>query len=144
MYTFWKRTSPYPGLTVFDAPTADESTIQRIRSNTPLQALTTLNDEVFVEAAKAFAVRLFKEVPSNDEARLRRGFRLCIAREPDAFEREALLKVLETEAQRFSRQPDSAQALLASVPVEVELTQYAAWFGVARTLLNLDETITRE
>jgi Protein of unknown function (DUF1553)/Protein of unknown function (DUF1549)/Planctomycete cytochrome C len=144
MYTFWKRTSPYPGLTVFDAPTADEATIQRIRSNTPVQALTTLNDEVFVEAAKAFAARLFKEAPSNDEARLRRGFRLCVAREPDAFEREALLKVLKTEAQRFSKQPDSTKAFLPSVPVDVEPAQYAAWFGVARILLNLDETITRE
>jgi hypothetical protein len=144
VYTFWKRTSPYPSLTVFDAPTADEATIQRIRSNTPLQALTTLNDEVFVEAAQAFAARLLKEIPSNDEARLRRGFRLCVAREPDAFERETLLTVLKTETQRFSRQPDIAKALLPKIPVKVEPTQYAAWFGVARVLLNLDETITKE
>jgi hypothetical protein len=145
MYTFWKRTSPYPGLTVFDAPTADESTVQRVRSNTPLQALTTLNDEVFVEAAQAFALRLLKEVPDDNEARLRRGFRLCVARDPDEFERETLLQTLKAEIERFSNKPQDAKALMPSnPPAGVEPVMFAAWFGIARVLLNLDETITRE
>lgn len=145
MYTFWKRTSPYPGLTVFDAPTADEATVQRIRSNTPLQALTTLNDEVFVEASQALALRLLKEVPQDDRARLRHGFRLCVSREPDEFECETLWKVLTQEQGRFRQKPEgAAKLMLASAPAGITPAQYAAWFAVARVLLNLDETITRE
>jgi hypothetical protein len=145
IYTFWKRTSPYPGLIVFDAPTADETTVQRIRSNTPLQALTTLNDEVFVEAAQSFALRLLREVPGDDEARLRRGFRLCVAREPDAFEMEKLVTILSSEKERFSARPEVAKALTApDVTAAVDASEYAAWFGISRILLNLDETITRE
>ena len=118
LYTFWKRTSPYPGLTVFDAPTAETATVRRTRSNSPLQALTTLNDEVFVEAAHALAARVLKDAPNDDRARLRRAFRLCLAREPDATEYDLL-------ASQLARPGD-------------------AWFHVARALLNLDETITRE
>jgi hypothetical protein len=145
MYTFWKRTSPYPGMTVFDAPTADEATVQRIRSNTPLQALTTLNDEVFVEAARAFAARLLREVPKDDRARLRYGFKLCVAREPDEFERETLWKILTQEQERFRQQPEAGTKLAGETgPADVDSSQYAAWFNLARVLLNLDETITRE
>ncbi len=144
MYTFWKRTSPYPGLTVFDAPTADEAAVQRIRSNTPLQALTTLNDEVFVEASQALAFRVLKEAPQDDRARLRYGFRLCVAREPDEFECETLWKVLTQQLGRFHREPDAAANLLPRDAAAGPTVQYAAWFSVARVLLNLDETITRE
>jgi hypothetical protein len=145
LYTFWKRTSPYPGLTVFDAPTADETTVRRIRSNTPMQALTTLNDEVFVEAAQAFALRLLKEVPEDEGARLRYGFRLCVAREPDNFERATLAAVLKNEREKFSSSPQSAKFLLPeTTQAGTEPSTLAAWFGVARVLLNMDETITRE
>jgi len=121
MYTFWKRTSPYPSLAAFDAPPADFSTVRRNRSNTPLQALTTLNDVVFVEAARALAKRVVREAPADDAARLRHAFRLCLGREPDSAERDMLSTLLAKEK-----------------PAE------DAWFGVARVLLNLDETITRE
>ena len=145
LYTFWKRTSPYPGLTVFDAPTADETTVRRIRSNTPMQALTTLNDEVFVEAARAFALRLLKEVPDDDGARLRYAFRLCVARDPDDFERATLAAVLKNEREKFRTSPQAARFLLPEkAPSEIEPATYAAWFGVARVLLNMDETVTKE
>ncbi len=145
MYTFWKRTSPYPGLTVFDAPTADETSVRRIISNTPLQALTTLNDEVFVEAARAFALRLLKEVPDNDEARLRRAFRMCVGRDPDLFEARTLRGYLKNELDRSRMNQDIATGLMpGTTPSNVEPAQFAAWFGVSRVLLNLDETITRE
>jgi uncharacterized protein DUF1553 len=145
MYTFWKRTSPYPGMTVFDAPTADEAAVQRIRSNTPLQALTTLNDEVFVEAAQALALRVIREAKPDDRARLRHGFRLCLSREPDAFEDETLGKILNQEQERFRQKPDAAKALVPKdAPGDLAAVQYAPWFSIARVLLNLDETITRE
>jgi hypothetical protein len=103
-----------------------------------------LNDEVFVEAAQAFALRLLKDVP-DDQARLRRGFRLCVAREPDGFERQTLLQTLKAEMARFSTKPQDAKALMPSnPPAGIEPIQFAAWFGIARVLLNLDETITRE
>jgi hypothetical protein len=121
MYTFWKRTSPYPSLTVFDAPTADTTTIRRARSNSPMQALTTLNDEAYVEAAQAFARRVLREAPAEDAARLRYAFRLCVGRDPDGFEKDTLTTMLH-------KAPAAEQA----------------WFDVARVLLNLDETITRE
>jgi cytochrome c551/c552 len=145
MYTFWKRTSPYPGLTVFDAPTADEATVQRIRSNTPLQALTTLNDEVFVEAAQALALRVIREAKPDDRARLRYGFRLCLAREPDSVEDATLWNILNQERERFRQKPETARALVPEgAPADVAPAQYASWFNLARVLLNLDETITRE
>ncbi|HEU0007729.1 MAG TPA: DUF1553 domain-containing protein, partial [Terriglobia bacterium] len=145
MYTFWKRTSPYPGMTVFDAPTADEAAVQRIRSNTPLQALTTLNDEVFVEAAQALALRVIREAQPDDRARLRHGFRLCLSREPDTFEGETLWKTLNQEQERFRQKPDAAKALVPKdAPGDLAAVQYAPWFSIARVLLNLDETITRE
>jgi mono/diheme cytochrome c family protein len=120
-YTFWKRTSPYPTFTTFDMASAETTVVRRTRSNTPLQALTTLNDEVFVEAAQGLARRVLREAPADDAARLRYGFRLCVAREPDGVERDTLLTFLRKE-------PDPDKA----------------WLNVARVLLNLDETITRE
>jgi hypothetical protein len=145
MYTFWKRTSPYPGMTVFDAPTADEAAVQRIRSNTPLQALTTLNDEVFVEAAQALALRVIREAKPDDAARLRYGFRLCVARDPDPFEDSTLRNVLSQEQERFRQKPDAAKALMPKdAPVGLPASEYVPWFSLARVMLNLDETITRE
>jgi hypothetical protein len=85
MYTYLKRTSPYPAMLTFDAPNAETSCVRRVKSNTPLQALTLLNDQVFVEAAQALARRVLKESPSSDEsARVRLMFRLCTGREADA------------------------------------------------------------
>ena len=82
MYTFWKRSVPYPSLSIFDAPNADFSCPRRLRSNTPLQALTTLNDPVFHEAAQAMAMRVWKEGGTDDRARVGYAFRLCVGRKP--------------------------------------------------------------
>ena len=120
LYTFWKRTSPYPSLTVFDAPTADATTVRRSRSASPLQALTTLNDEMYVEAAQALARRVLTEAPPDEAGRVRYAFRLCVGREPDGFEKDTLATML--------RKSGAEQG----------------WLDVARVLLNLDETITRE
>ncbi len=126
MYTFWKRTSPYPSLAAFDAPAADVATVRRNRSNTPLQALTTLNDVLFVEAAHGLARRVLKESPPDAASRLRHAFRLCLGREPDGVEKDTLATLLESERAGSAGREETA------------------WFGLARVLLNLDETITRE
>ncbi len=143
MYTFWKRTSPYPSLLVFDEPTADATTVRRTRSNSPMQALTTLNDDAFVEMTQALAARVLREAPPNDAERLRYAFRLCLTREPDAFEKDSLVTSLAEFTERYRKAPQEAKALLPAGSHE-DPERFAPWFGVARVLLNLDETITRE
>ena len=102
MYTFWKRNVPYPSLSVFDAPNADMSCTRRIRSNSPLQALTTLNDAAFLEAAQALALRMWKEGGADDAAKLQYGFRLCTSRFPDKIEEARLLQLLQKENRKDS------------------------------------------
>ena len=145
MYTFWKRTSPYPSLILFDSPTADETAVFRERTNTPLQALVTLNDPLFVEAAQGLATIILQRGPEDDEALLEYGFRRCVSRKPDGSEREFLMRFLRKEQDRFQENPQLARALLPrSGSKDFKPWQFAAWFSLARVLLNLDETITRE
>jgi mono/diheme cytochrome c family protein len=148
MYTFWKRSVPYPALLVFDQPNGDFSCTRRISSNTPLQALTTLNDKVFVEAAQALALRVFKEGGATDRAKMIYAFRLCTGRKPDLFELQQLLSLLQQEQPDF-RGNTAASVYVSSsdlnnLPENVDLHKVAAWAMVARVLLNMDETITRE
>jgi hypothetical protein len=148
MYTFWKRSVPYPSLLVFDQPNGDFSCTRRISSNTPLQALTTLNDQMFMEAAQALALRVFKEGGVTDRARMINAFRLCTGRKPDEFELQHLLALLRNERIHFSGRTAAAVYVSASdlnnLPENIDLHRVAAWTMVARVLLNLDETITRE
>lgn len=148
MYTFWKRSVPYPSLLVFDQPNGDFSCTRRIRSNTPLQALTTLNDQVFMEAAQGLALRVWKEGGATDTARMVFAFRLCTGRRPDAFELQKLLALL-ADQQSYFRGRTSAAVYVSSpdlnrLPEEVDLHKVAPWTIVARTLLNLDEAVTRQ
>ncbi len=148
MYTFWKRSVPYPSLSTFDAPNADLSCPRRIRSNTPLQALTTLNDKLFMEAAQGLALRVWKEGGSDDRSKLRFAFQLCTARQPDQLEEQELLAMLQKEYENFQGKTAMAvyvsAADLDNIPPDVDLHKVAAWTMVARVLLNLDETITRK
>jgi hypothetical protein len=124
LYTVWKRGSPYPSFMNFDASGRGACTVRRSRSNTPLQALTLLNDPVYVEAAAALAKRVARELPdATDDARLRHAFSLCVARPPAAMELGTLRQLL---AQQRAAKDDTA-----------------AWQAVASALLNLDETITK-
>ncbi len=125
IYTFFFRATPPPSLSVFDAPDGFSTCTRRLRSNTPLQALTLLNDSAFDEFAHALADRLLREIKGDDSARIERGFLLCTSRKPAKDESARLLQVLKSE-----------QAAGAS-PTD-------AWRVVARVLLNLDETLTRE
>jgi hypothetical protein len=148
MYTFWKRSVPYPSMSVFDAPNADMSCTRRTRSNSPLQALTTLNDAAFMEAAQSLAFRVWKEGGAGESAKMIYGFRLCTGRRPDEYELNRLLALLRKQQERFAG--DTAAAVYVSspdlnnLPSGVDLHKLAPWTIVARVLLNLDETITRQ
>jgi hypothetical protein len=148
MYTFWKRSVPYPSMSVFDAPNADMSCTRRARSNSPLQALTTLNDAVFMEAAQSLALRMWNEGGADERAKMIYGFRLCTGRRPDEYELNRLLALLRKQQERFAG--DTAAAVYVSspdlnnLPSGVDLHKLAPWTIVARVLLNLDETITRQ
>lgn len=148
MYTFWKRTAPYPSMLVFDAPTADISCVRRVRSNTPLQALTTLNDSVFHEMAQAMALRVYKEGGRDDQSRAVYAFRLCTGRMPDSFELREILALLEDQQSYFEERTDKAIKVAlqdtSKLPEDVNLHKVAAWTMVSRVLLNMDETITKE
>jgi hypothetical protein len=139
MYTWFQRTSPYPMLMTFDAPDSNVCCVRRERSNTPLQALTLLNDTVFVECARALGRRLAGRTGSTDE-RIRHAFRLCLTREPTARERTRLGRLFE-ELRALCRANAKEAARLAG---EGEGDETAAWIMIARTLLNLDEFVTRE
>jgi mono/diheme cytochrome c family protein len=148
LYIFWKRSLPFPALNAFDVPSSETSCPRRMRSDTPLQALTTLNEKTFVEAAQALAMRVLKEGGNDNLARARFAFRLCTARVPTPFELRALLGFWQQQYARFEN--DTADAVEVAVPdpaklpASVNLHQAAAWAMVSRALLNLDETITRE
>ncbi len=151
LYTFRYRSIPYPMLQTFDAPNGDFACVRRTRSNTPLQALMTLNEPVFVEAARALGLRALREGGDSDAQRLTYAFRRCVARRPSAAELGELQTLLEKERQRFAR-PDGTPWELAAgdpanpptLPVGATSADAAAWTVVARVLLNLDETITKE
>jgi len=150
MYTFWKRSTPFPTLLSFDTPPAENSCTRRLRSNTPLQALTTLNETTFVQAARALALRVLKESGDTDEARARYAFRLCTARTPDRQEVKSLLRLLTDQRAVFASGTNAV--LVAStdlknppvLPAGQTLPELAAWTMVSRAILNLDETITKE
>ncbi|NBV22951.1 MAG: DUF1549 domain-containing protein [Proteobacteria bacterium] len=140
LYTFYYRATPPPSMNVFDAPDGYSTCTRRIRSNTPLQALALLNDAAFVEFAEGLATRVLKEVPANDSARLEHAFRLCLARKPSASETGRLGELFKAELAAVT----DTEAKAVKAPAGVEPRQFAAWMTVARVLLNLDETITRE
>lgn len=148
LYTFWKRSSPFPPLLAFDAPAADNSCPRRVRSNTPLQALTTLNERTFVDAAQALGLRVLKEGGRDDRSRAGYAFRLCTGRPPTDPELESLLKFWQEQYSYFEdRTADAlkvATAGLEQIPAGVNLHKVAAWTMVSRAILNLDETITKE
>jgi mono/diheme cytochrome c family protein len=141
LYTYLWRATPYPFLTTFDAPGGVQSCTRRFRSNTPLQALTLLNDPAFVEIAEGLAARIVNECPgpASDSQRLAHAFRLCLGREPTAREQNLLLAVLDRE--RTERDDAASSHSAAKVG---DLAHCQPWVTVARVLLNLDEFVTRE
>lgn len=152
LYVHFKRTNPYPSLIMFDGPESNVCTAMRNRSNTPLQALTTLNDPVFVECAQALAKSLVT-MPGNDDARIRHAGRVCLTRSFESAEVRELLSLLNEERRWFAGHKAeaaklvgeySASAASSSGKAAIPDTETAAWVTVSRTILNLDEFITRE
>src|SRR5437879_1118839 len=111
MYTFWKRTSPPPTLTTFDAPDRETCTVRRSRTNTPLQALILMNDPTYVEASRKFAERIMQKEKST-EARFALAWRLATARSPSERELAILQRVLDKQLQTYQQNPKLAQDLL--------------------------------
>jgi len=132
-------------LMVFDSADGFSACTRRPRSNTPLQALTLLNDAAFVEFAQSLAARVLQEEAKSDSERVERAFRLCLARKPAQEERKRLLDLLNKELAALTKSPDEATAIAKSKSdSKTDVVQLAAWATVSRVLLNLDETITRE
>jgi mono/diheme cytochrome c family protein len=150
LYIFRKRSMPDPTMTTFDAPTADFACTRRPRSNSPLAALTTMNEPIFVEAAQALARRVLREAGPDDAARIDHAFRLCTSRLPTAAERTSIVKLLTTRRERLKRGDIKAADLAfsrltqaAEIPADATPNELAAWTIVARVLLNLDETVAK-
>lgn len=152
LYTIVKRTSPHPAMAAFDAPSRELCTMDRGATNTPIQALVTLNDPQFAEAARVLAERLLTESASNETSvsdldRIDQAFTLVVGRTPNDEERDAVLSLLQTERERFAQSPQDALAAVSvgeSPRLEtLDPIEHAAWMQVATLLLNLSETLTR-
>jgi Protein of unknown function (DUF1553) len=115
-----------------------------VRTNTPLQALTTLNDPVYFEAARGLAGRIVGEAPADPPARATYGFRVCTSRKPTAEETARLLAFYEQERERFRQDPEAARAVAGGSPDAAGTVERAAWTMAANVLLSLDETVTKE
>lgn len=145
IYTFLRRTSPYPSLSIFDAPSREFCTVRRVRTNTPLQTLTTLNDPVFFEAARALARRIVEDAGPDAAARATYGFRRSLSRRPAPQELERLLAFWRTALERFQKDPKSAAEVVKDdASPSSQRPELAAWTMVSNVLMNLDETITKE
>ncbi len=148
LYTYWKRSVPNPAMLVFDAPFRETCTARRSRTTTPLQALNLLNDPTYVEASLFLAQRMMREGGSTPESRIRRGFRLATGRQPKLAELDVLVNGWRSMEAGFRRDPPGAENLVALGETKADPTldtvELAAYTTVASTLLNLDETVTKE
>lgn len=141
MYTFFKRTAPHPNLTTFDCPDANLTCVERRTSNTPLQALVTLNNDTFIDAARALAQRVLRESHPDDQSRVRRMLRLCVGREPVSDDVRDFTAFLTATREAYRSSPDLARQFNSQSEAPPEA---AAWIATARLMLNLDEFLTRE
>jgi hypothetical protein len=146
LYTFWRRSAPYPAMVAFDAPSREYCVVRRSRTNTPLQALVTLNDPAYVEAAQAFARRTMAEGGSTPTERATYAFRRCLSRQPKDTEITRLVALYHSELTHFRQDASTANSMIGnirSLPSHVQPAEVAAWTVVANVLLNLDETVTK-
>jgi muconolactone delta-isomerase len=147
LYTAWRRTGHYPSFAAFDAPDRSVCTIKRAQTNTPLQALVTLNDPVYVEAAQALGRRLIDEVGDEIDARLQRGFQLALAREASPEEATILRDVYDAALAEYRNEPDEAMKMATDprgpLPDGVDAADAAAMTVVCNVILNLDEFLNK-
>src|SRR4051812_8928147 len=150
LYVFRRRSMPDPVLASLDAPNGDFSCARRTRSNTPLAALSTLNESVFVDSARALALRVLREATATDRDRVDYAFKLCLNRLPTAAERDEIMSLYQSQHKRLAEGWISSRAIatgnhetLPDLPKGISPTDAAAWTVVARVLLNLDETLSK-
>jgi hypothetical protein len=148
LYTFIRRTSPYPSFQTFDVSGRGECTVARARTNTPLQALVTSNDPVFVEAARVLAERVLTEVRSGDDERFEFLFICVLSRRPSDAESAVVMDLYRDQLERYRADPSAAQRVRSQgkspVTPNLDAAEVAAWTTVANAILNVDEAITRE
>lgn len=147
LYSYWKRTVAPPGMINFDSPTRETCVVRETRTNTPLQALTLMNDVTFVEASRKLAERIFRSA-GDDAARIGNAFRLALGRAPKQNEAALFLSSLTRFAAYYDEHPEEATRYLAAgeAPRDpaIPVSRLAAWSAVANLLLNLDEAVTKE
>lgn len=147
IYTMWRRTTPYPSMATFDAPSREVCTIRRITTNTPLQALVTLNDPVYIEAAQALARKVWEQKDLSLEEKVVDAFRRVLKRPPSDQERTRLVQLYELAKSQYAAMPEEAVKLatdpLGPLPEGATAEQLAAWTVLGNVLLNLDETLNR-
>jgi hypothetical protein len=147
IYVHWRRTNPYPSMAAFDAPNRFVCNVRRTPTNTPLQALVTLNDPVYVESAQALARRMVKEGGDTPESRIHRGFLLCLTRAPKPIETTELLKLLGKAREVYKQDATAAKSMatvpIGPVPTGMDTTELAALTVTANIILNLDEVFQK-
>lgn len=147
LYTYWCRTFPHPSLIAFDAPSREECIVERPRSNTPLSALVLLNDPTYVEAARTLAERILKEGGAEPAQRIAWAYRQVVQRAPTEEETKLLVSLVARHLAQYQQDTAAADALIKigdrPVPADQKPAELAAWTSLARVLLNLHETITR-
>ena len=144
LYIFFQRTVPYPMLMTFDAPDSNATCTRRERSNTPLQALTLLNDPVFFECAQALGKRIAETPATNPAERLRAGFEMCLSRPPTGDELKVLRQVYDTQLKLAQASPENAAKIFDGKPDDPRVAEKATLVALSRVLLNLDEFVTRD
>jgi hypothetical protein len=145
VYTFIRRSAPYPSLVTYDAPSREFCTIRRVRTNTPLQALTSLNDPYFFDAARAMAHRLITQGGNSVNDRIKYGFILTASRQPSAAEQEKVANFFRAQEANYRSDPAAAYKLIKTkTGSQEDAIETAAWTMVSNVLLNTDEAITKE
>jgi hypothetical protein len=144
IYTFMRRSAPYPSLATYDAPSREFCTVRRVRTNTPLQALTSLNDPYFFDAARAMAQRMVSNGNTIPE-RVAYGFELAVSRKPTAAELSAVVAFYNGQRGHFSKDKPVSLKPISTVHAEAgrDSAELSAWTMVANVLLNMDEAITK-
>jgi hypothetical protein len=146
LYTTWRRSNPYPSMVAFDAPNREVCTVRRDRTNTPLQALVTMNDPVYIEAAQALARKMVSSGKSVAE-RISTGFEICLSRKPDAGELKRLVELFEQIKEKYSQDESLAMQMatdpIGPVPAGMNTTDLAALTVTCNVLLNLDEILMK-
>ena len=147
LYVHWQRQFLHPMLKAFDAPSREECTAQRPQSNTPIAAMTLLNDPTFIEAARKFAEDVLQHGGRSDTEKIRYAFSKATSRAPEKIESDALMNLLNSNRRVYQSKPKDAHAItnsgLAKTKQNLDAVEIASWTEVTRALLNLNEVVTR-